>query len=226
MALKEAYLARFRADSLREVYGATELGIITLLDAQDQLTKPASCGKVLPLVELELRTDDGGVVDEPYVPGEIWVRASSVLAGYYNAPDKFASEHDDAGWHTVGDIAYRDENDYLYVCDRRKDVIIPGGDNNSPAEIEAVLERHPDVYEATVFGIPSDEWGEAVHAVVETRRADLAAEDVITFARAHLTGYKVPRTVGFVAELPRTGSGKVLKRELRAPFWEGTGRLV
>ncbi|MDY7099673.1 MAG: AMP-binding protein [Actinomycetota bacterium] len=225
-ALKEAYLARFPADSLREVYGATELGIITLLDAGDQLTKPASCGKVLPLVELELRTDDGGVVDEPFEPGEIWVRASSVLAGYHNAPDKFAEEHDPDGWHTVGDIAYRDDEDYLYVCDRRKDVIISGGVNIYPAEIEAVLERHPDVFEATVFGIPSDEWGEAVHAVVEARRGDLDAAEVIAFARTHLTGYKVPRSVDFVTELPRTGSGKVLKRQLRAPYWEGTGRLV
>jgi fatty-acyl-CoA synthase/long-chain acyl-CoA synthetase len=122
----------------------------------------------------------------------------------------------------VGDIAYRDDEGYLYICDRKKDMIISGGMNIYPAEIEAALDHHPDVLEAAVFGTPSEEWGEVVHAVVVVREGgSLDAEGVMAFAREHLASYKVPRAVTFVDELPKTGSGKILKRELRAPFWAG-----
>ncbi len=125
-------------------------------------------------------------------------------------------------YHTVGDIAYRDDEGYFYICDRKNDMIISGGMNIYPAEIEAALEQHPDVFDVAVFGIPSDDWGEAVHAVVVVRPgASLAAADVEAFAREHLAGYKVPRSISFSDELPRTGSGKILKRELRAPYWAG-----
>ena len=121
----------------------------------------------------------------------------------------------------MGDIAYLDDEGYVYVCDRKKDMILSGGVNIYPAEIEAVLELHPDVYEAAVIGIPSEEWGESVHAVVVARPgSDLDEAAIDAHARAHLAGFKVPRSVSWPDELPKTGSGKLLKRQLRAPYWE------
>ena len=140
---------------------------------------------------------------------------------YYKQRDKFEEDHRD-GFQTVGDIAYRDDEGFLYICDRKKDMIISGGMNIYPAEIEAALEAHPDIYEAAVFGIPSDDWGEIVHAVVVRRDgADLDEAGVKEFARAHLASYKIPRSISWLDELPKTGSGKILKRELRQPFWAG-----
>ena len=122
------------------------------------------------------------------------------------------------GFQTVGDIAYRDDEGFIYICDRKKDMIISGGMNIYPAEIEAALEAHPDIYEAAVFGIPSEEWGETVHAVVVKRPGtDLDEQSLTAHAREHLAGYKVPRSISWMDELPKTGSGKILKRELRAP---------
>ena len=130
-------------------------------------------------------------------------------------------------FHTVGDIAYRDEEGYYYICDRKNDMIISGGMNVYPAEIEAALEQHPGVFDVAVFGIPSEQWGEQVHAtVVLAPGASLAEADVIAYAREHLAGYKCPRSVSFTAELPRTGSGKLLKRKLRAPYWAGHATQV
>ena len=125
-------------------------------------------------------------------------------------------------FHTVGDIAYRDEEGYYYICDRKNDMIISGGMNVYPAEIEATLEQHSGIFDVAVFGIPSGQWGEQVHAtVVPAPGASLSEADVVAYARQHLAGYKIPRSVSFMPELPRTGSGKILKRELRKPYWEG-----
>jgi acyl-CoA synthetase (AMP-forming)/AMP-acid ligase II len=160
-------------------------------------------------------------VTEAGVPGEVYVRSANNFVSYHKAAEKFAaSQRDD--FLSVGDIAYRDEEGFYYICDRKSDMIITGGMNVYPAEIEAALERHPAVQEVAVFGIPSDEWGETVHAVVVARRGQaVAAEDLTAFARGHLAGYKVPRSMSFAAELPKTGSGKILKRSLREPFWRG-----
>jgi len=226
MALKQQYLADFPTDSLWEVYGSTEMGVDTVLEPADHLRKPGSCGRAAPLVEIKLFDDDGKEVTEPGVPGELYVRSPSMFTTYHKALDKY--EEDRRGdYHTVGDVAYRDEDGYYYICDRKKDMIISGGMNIYPAEIEAALEEHPDVYEAAVFGIPSEEWGESVHAVVVPRPGSaLRADDVTAFARLHLAGYKVPRSVSFMDELPRTGSGKILKRQLREPYWEGHASRV
>ncbi|MFI5042703.1 MAG: AMP-binding protein [Acidimicrobiales bacterium] len=219
MALKQAYLADFPPDSLWEVYGSTELGVDTVLAPADHLRKPGSCGLPAPGVEIKLYDVDGVEVTEPGVPGELFVRSASTFDTYHKAQDKY-DEDRRGDFHTVGDIAYRDEDGYLYICDRKKDMIITGGMNVYPAEIEAALEANPDIYEAAVFGIPDDQWGEAVHAVVVVRPgAELCGDAVMAYARAHLAGYKVPRSVSFTDELPRTGSGKVLKRVLREPFW-------
>jgi fatty-acyl-CoA synthase/long-chain acyl-CoA synthetase len=223
-ALKQRYLTDFPADSLWEVYGSTELGVNCVLEPQDQLRKPGSCGKPAPLVEVGLFDEQGNPVEGtgPDHPGELFVRSAGVFADYYKQHDRYEEDRRSDGFHTVGDIAYRDDEGYLYICDRKKDMIISGGMNIYPAEVEAALDEHPDVADVAVFGIPSDDWGESVHAVIVTAEgSSLAEADVVAFAREKVAGYKVPRSVSFAAALPRTGSGKLLKRELRAPFWAG-----
>ena len=221
-ALKQAYVEDFPPSSLWEVYGSTEMGVNCVLAPDDQLRKPGSCGKPAPLVDIALFDDDGNEVTDPGEPGELFVRAASVFETYYKAEEKYAADHRDGGWHTVGDVAYRDDEGYLYICDRKKDMIISGGMNIYPAEIEAAIELHPDVYEAAVIGVPSEEWGESVMAVVVAATgADLDAAAVEAHAREHLAGYKVPRSIEFVDEIPKTGSNKILKRELRQQFAAG-----
>jgi acyl-CoA synthetase (AMP-forming)/AMP-acid ligase II len=227
-ALKQMYLADFPAESLFEVYGSTELGVNTVLEPKDQLRKPGSCGKAAPGVEIVLFDDDGNVVEGtgPDHPGELYLRSAGVFADYYKQHDKYEADMR-ADYHTVGDVAYRDDEGYLYICDRKKDMVISGGMNIYPAEIEAALEQHPNIYDAAVFGIPSEEWGESVHAVVVVHpEGTLSEADVMAHAREHLANYKVPRSVSFMEELPRTGSGKILKRELRAPYWAGRASQV
>ena len=218
LALKKLYLADFPPDSLWEVYGSTELGVDTVLAPEDHLRKPGSCGKPAPGIEIRLFDEDGKEVTEPHKTGELYVRSATVFDSYYKAEEKYRAATR-GEFHTVGDIAYFDEEGYFYIADRKNDMIISGGMNIYPAEIEAALDSDPDVYEVAVFGIPNEEWGESVHAVVVPARRDLTADEVIAYAREQLAGYKVPRSVSFVDELPKTGSGKVLKRELKAPFW-------
>ncbi len=218
LTLKKQYLADFPTDSLWEVYGSTELGVDCILGPDDHLRKPGSCGRAAPSVEVVLLDDDRKEISEPWVKGELFVRAEGLFSTYYKAEDKY--EADRVGeLHTVGDIAYRDNEDFYYIADRKKDMIISGGVNVYPAEIEVALDASPDIYEAAVFGVPNEEWGESVHAVVVPTRSGVTPDDVVRFAREHLAGFKVPRSVTFVEELPKTGSGKVLKRQLRAPWW-------
>jgi fatty-acyl-CoA synthase/long-chain acyl-CoA synthetase len=220
-ALKQQYVENFPPESLFEVYGSTELGVDTVLLPKDQMRKPGSCGQPAPGIEIKLIGDDGDEVTGtgPDHPGEVFVRSSSMFDAYYKNDASYAASGR-GGFHTVGDVAYWDDEGYLYICDRKTDMIITGGMNVYPAEIEAVLEQHPQIYDAAVFGIPSAEWGEAVHAtVVRSPGSPLSAEEITAFAREHLAGYKVPRSVEFTDELPRTGSGKLLKRQLRAPYW-------
>lgn len=226
--LKQMYLEYFPSISLFEVYGSTELGVNCVLKPEDQLRKPGSCGQPSPMVEIKLFDDDGNEVlgIGPTNTGELFVKSPSVFNDYYKQHDKFLADQKQ-GYQTVGDIAYRDDEGFYYICDRKKDMVISGGMNVYPAEIEGVLENHPDIYEAAVFGIPSEEWGELVHAVVVKRPgATLSEAEVSAHARTHLASYKVPRSMSWMDELPKTGSGKILKRELRAPFWEGRDSKV
>jgi fatty-acyl-CoA synthase/long-chain acyl-CoA synthetase len=218
--LKLEYLDNFPEQSLFEVYGSTELGVNTILLPEHQRTKKGSCGRPSPGVEIRLFDDDGNVVDQPHAPGELFIRSASVFATYHKAHEKFLDDQRD-GWQTVGDIAYFDEEGFYYICDRKKDMIISGGVNIYPAEIEDALEHHANVMDVAVFGIPSEDWGESVHAVVVTRPgSDLDEAALQAFAREHLAGYKVPRSVSFADEIPKTGTGKILKRVLREPFWK------
>ena len=222
-ALKQQYVADFPPESLWEVYGSTELGVDCVLKPEDQMRKPGSCGQPAPLIEIVLFDADGNVVTGtgPEHPGELYVRSKGVFNEYYKQQDSYdaASRGD---FHTVGDIAYWDDEGYLYICDRKNDMIISGGMNIYPAEIEAALEQHPAIYDVAVFGIPSEEWGEVVHAtIVLAPEVTLSVDEIKSFGKQHLASYKVPRSVDFIEELPRTGSGKILKRQLRAPYWAG-----
>jgi acyl-CoA synthetase (AMP-forming)/AMP-acid ligase II len=207
-----------------EFYGATETGINTVLRPEDQLRKPGSCGTAVTGQEIRLVGPDGRDVADGE-PGEFMVR-NSWLAEYYNRPDATGqSLHD--GFFSVGDIAYRDAEGYYFICDRQIDMVISGGVNIYPAEIEAVLHAHPAVMDAAVIGIPDQQWGESVKAVVQLRAGKSAtAEELIAFCAERLAGYKKPRSVDFVDELPRDAAGKLLKRRLREPYWAGMSRRV
>jgi acyl-CoA synthetase (AMP-forming)/AMP-acid ligase II len=207
-----------------EFYGATETGINTVLRPEDQLRKPASCGTAVPGQEIRLVDAEGKDVPDGQ-PGEFMVR-NTWLAEYYNRPDATGKSLQD-GFFSVGDIAYRDEEGYYYICDHRIDMIISGGVNISPAEVEAALHAHPSVEDAAVVGVPDDQWGESVKAVVQLRAgATTTADELIAFCAARLAGYKKPRSVDFVKELPRDAAGKLLKRRIREPYWAETGRRI
>jgi acyl-CoA synthetase (AMP-forming)/AMP-acid ligase II len=207
-----------------EFYGATETGINTVLRPEDQLRKPGSCGTAVPGQEIRLVGADGMKVPDGE-PGELMVR-NTWLAEYYNRPDATGkSMHE--GFFSVGDIAYRDDEGYFFICDRQVDMVISGGVNIYPAEVEAVLHAHPDVLDAAVIGVPDEQWGESVKAVVQLRPgATTTAAELIAFTTEKLAGYKKPRSVDFVEELPRDAAGKLLKRKIREPYWAGSGRLI
>jgi long-chain acyl-CoA synthetase len=223
------YALKVRAEAvfgkvLWEFYGATETGINTVLRPEDQLRKPGSCGTAVPGQEIRL-VDSAGEDVADGEPGELMVR-NSWLAEYYRRPDATGkSLHD--GFFSVGDVAYRDAEGYYHICDRRIDMIISGGVNIYPAEIEAVLHAHPSVLDAAVIGVPDEQWGESVKAVVQLRAGATATEDeLIAFCAERLAGYKKPRSVDFAGELPRDAAGKLLKRRLREPYWSAAGRRI
>ena len=224
--LKKKYVDRVNDYSLFEVYGSTELGVNTMLLPPDQMRKPGSCGRPIPGVEIKLFDDDGNEVTTPMEPGELYVLSDATFATYYKDPEKY-DKGKRGDFMTVGDIAYQDDEGFFYICDRKNDMIISGGVNIYPAEIEAVLVAHPDIADAAVFGIPDEEWGEAVHAVLTTYDGnDLAQDALEKFCREHLAGYKVPRSHTLMPEIPRSASGKILKRELREPYWAGRSSRV
>lgn len=177
----------------------------------------AAAGRVMDLADI--RIVDAGFDDvPPGEPGEMVVRCDQVMRGYWREPELTAEAFRD-GWFRTGDVVRRDAEGMVYIVDRIKDMIITGGENVASREVEQVLYRHPDVADAAVFGVPDPRWGEAVCAAVVLRPgASAAPGDVIAFAREHLGGYKVPRRVEVVDELPRNVAGKVLKRDLRARY--------
>jgi len=222
-SLKERATAYF-GETLYEFYGATETGFNLVLRPEDQLRKPGSAGKAL-LGDQILLLDDAGNPVPGGEPGELWVR-NSWLAGYYNKPEATAKSMRD-GFFSVGDVAYCDDEGYYYICDRKIDMIISGGVNIYPAEIEACLHGHPAVRDVAVIGVPDDQWGETVKAVVALQPgATPGDQELIDWCRGRLADYKRPRSVDFVDDLPRDQAGKLLKRQIRERYWAGTGRRI
>ena len=211
-------------------YGATEtVSAVTLLRAHqhhlDDEQKLKSCGTPLPLVSLRVVDTSGADVRLGEV-GEIWVRTPTLFKGYWKKPEETAKAKRN-GWYRTGDAGYQDLEGYLYIHDRVKDMIVSGGENVYSAEIERILERHPGVAQVAVIGVPDARWGEAVKAMIVLRQGTSASEkDLIDFCRRSLAGYKLPKSVTFVDDLPRTPSGKAQKAVLRAPYWKGRTRGV
>ncbi|HET9728477.1 MAG TPA: AMP-binding protein [Acidimicrobiia bacterium] len=224
-ALKQEVVAKLGEGFLYEVYGSTELGVDAVLKPEDQLRKPGSCGRPYGGIEIRIVGDDGG--DAPVgEPGELFVRTALAMDGYHRTAEQL-TELPENVWKSVGDVAYRDDEGYLYICDRKKDMIISGGVNIYPAEIEAVLHAHPDVMDCAVFGTPDDEWGERVHAILQPKHGrTIDVDNVRAYAEEHLAGYKRPRAYEIRDELPRTDSGKLLKRVLRDEYWKGRSSAV
>jgi len=213
-------------------YGMTETtGTVVYLPPQDHDPKGnqrmRSAGLPMPGVEIAI-FDDKGAKLPPNQTGEIATRSAANMKGYWRKQDATASTIDSEGWLRTGDAGYLDEDGYLYIQDRIKDMIITGGENVYPAEVENAIHGHPHVAEVAVIGVPDDKWGESVKAIVVPKSGVTPdAEDIITFARSRIAHYKAPRSVDFLATpLPRSASGKILRRELREPFWAGKDRRV
>ena len=214
---------------ITEYYGATETGFLSMASSQEWVERPGTVGRPTPTMEVAVVGDDGAILG-PREEGQLWFR-SRVGAdfAYHNAPQKTDGAHLH-GMMSVGDIGWADEEGYLYLSDRKIDMIISGGVNIYPAEIEGVLAAHPSVEDVAVFGVPNDEFGEEVKAVVQPTASASGspelAEALTDYARQHLAGFKVPRSVDFVDALPRTETGKLQKRILREPYWAGSGRRI
>jgi acyl-CoA synthetase (AMP-forming)/AMP-acid ligase II len=224
-ALKEEVFEKLGTTFLYEVYGSTELGVDTVLKPADQLRKPGSCGKPYGGIQLRVVREDG--TDAPTgEPGELFVSTTLAMDGYHRTGEQL-TEIEGSEWKSVGDVAYLDDEGFVYICDRKKDMIISGGVNIYPAEIEAVLYGHPLVLDVAVFGIPDDEWGERVHAIVQAKSGTtIDLVELRAFAEERLGGYKRPRAYELRDSLPRTDSGKLLKRVLRDEYWQGRTSAV
>jgi long-chain acyl-CoA synthetase len=211
-----------------QVYGLTETtGAITYLPPEDHDGSDImkSCGKPMRTAQIRV-VDDEGNDCRPGDVGEIIVAGGQVMKGYWNLPEETARAIRGEWFHT-GDAGYFDAAGYLYIYDRVKDMIVSGGENVYPAEVESALAAHPAIADVAVIGIPDEKWGESVKAVVVARPgASLSEDDVIGFAHQQIAGYKCPKSVDFVAELPRNPSGKILKRVLREPYWQDQERQV
>ena len=217
---------RFGA-SFTQLYGLTEtIGLGTYLPPEaHEGARLRSCGMPSPGVEVRVTLD--GRAAAPLEVGEIEIRSAGVMKGYWNRPEATAEAIDTEGWFRSGDAGYFDADGYLYVHDRVKDMIVSGGENIYPAEVENALFSHPQIADAAVIGVPDERWGEAVKAIVVVHpgtNPDPAA--IIAHCHGLIARYKAPKSVDFVDVLPRNPSGKVLRRELRKPHWEGKGRLV
>ena len=211
---------------LLQVYGMTETtGSITQLDRHD----PAllrSCGKPFEWVEIRIVDDTGADVPAGTV-GEVWTRSRQNMRGYWNNPSATAAALTREGWLRTGDAGYLDSSGFLFLHDRVKDMIVSGGENIYPIEVENVLMTHPGVDDVAVIGVPDATWGEAVTAIVVPVAGTCpSAAELIGYARERLAAFKLPKSVTFADTLPRNPSGKLLKRALREPYWRGTDRRI
>lgn len=216
---------------LVEYWGATESGVVTLVSSEDWLRRPGTVGR--PTAAWEVRAvDEHGRVLGPNEVGVFYCRHRLLDRPfeYHRDPEKTAAAYGPDGSITIGDVGYVDEEGWVYLCDRRADIIISGGVNVYPAEIERVLQGHPAVADVAVVGVPDEEWGEQVKAIVEpvgeAHPGPELEREILQFARRHLAAYKVPRSVDFEPDLPRLPSGKLMKRQLRDRYWAGRDRKI
>lgn len=221
---KRATLELFGPGRLFEFYGATETGINTILLPEEQLTKPGSCGKAFDGNEILLLDEDRKPVRQGEI-GELFVKNNILIDSYFRNKQATEESFQD-GFLSVGDMAFMDEEGFYYIVDRKKDMVISGGVNIYPAEIEIVLNNHPKVFDSAIIGIPDDQWGESLKAFVVLRPGCEATEaEIIDYCRQNLAPYKKPKSVEFLSDLPRNPSGKVMKKVLRDKYWAGIKRV-
>ncbi|WP_374530527.1 fatty acid--CoA ligase [Novosphingobium sp.] len=223
-------IAMFDAEFV-QAYGMTETtGTVCILPPEDHSVegnqRMRSAGKPLPGVEVRIVDENGAEVPVGEI-GEIQTRSANNMLGYWKLPEATAKTLSDDGWIATGDAGYVDEDGYVYMHDRIKDMIISGGENVYPAQVESAIFGHPDVAEVAVIGVPDEKWGETVKAVCVPKPGHtIDPQSVIDWARERIAAFKAPRSVDVIDALPRNASGKILRRELRAPYWEGKDRQV
>jgi acyl-CoA synthetase (AMP-forming)/AMP-acid ligase II len=216
-----------------QVYGMTEQsGAVSLLPPEDHVDpavahRLVSAGKPIPGVEIEIREPGTGERLPTGQAGELWVRSEQQMGGYWGKPDATAAAITPDGWLRSGDGGHMDGDGYIYITDRIKDLIISGGENIYPAEIERVLAEHAAIQDVAVIGVPDERWGEVPKAVVVIRPgATLDPQEVVAWCRERIAAFKCPKSIDVVDALPRNPTGKILKKELRKPYWEGRERQV
>ena len=216
---------------IHQIYGLTETcGPACLITGKDAIAKIGSTGRGFFHTDIRIVTEDGSDA-APDEQGEVWVRGRHIMKEYWNRPEATSETITQDGWLRTGDVATVDEDGYVYIQDRIKDMIISGGENIYSSEVETVITQYPGVAQCAVIGIPSKEWGESVHAVlVPSPGSDisvaLTVADLRKFCKQHIAGYKCPASFTFVDSLPLSGAGKILKTELRKPFWENREKQV
>jgi long-chain acyl-CoA synthetase len=216
-SLKEDILKRV-GPVLYEFYGAGESGYLAVLHPQDQYRKIRCCGQPCFGAELEVRDTEGQPLPVGQV-GKLFSKCAGRFDGYYKDPERTA-EALHGEWFTAGDLGMKDAENYYYIVDRETDMIISGGENIYPREIEDILKSHPAVADSAVFGIPDKRWGEVVKAMIVLKTGySASAEEIIAYCSKHLAGYKRPKIVSFVEDLPRTSSGKIMKKKIRDEHW-------
>lgn len=209
-----------------EYYGSTETGIVSVINSEDALQHPGSVGRQLKSRDIKIFSEEGEEL-KPDEIGDIYIDVPEDSNFTYHGNDQKREDISLHGMVTLGDMGYKDTDGYLYLCDRRNDMVISGGVNIYPAEIEMQLCQMPAIKDCVVFGIPHEEFGETLCAHVELEAAeDITAEDIQNFLKARLASFKVPRQIEFSNNLPREDSGKIFKRKLRAPYWEESGRQI
>ena len=231
LELLKQTVATMPGAGLLQVYGMTETcGTVTMLPPDDHSLegneRMRSAGKAVPGVEIEIRSEDNKEVPRGEI-GEICIHSPSNTQGYWKLPEATAKTIDSDGWLHTGDAGIMDDDGYVYIQDRIKDMIISGGENVYPAEVENAIFGHPAVAEVAVIGIPSEQWGEEVKACCVAKPGmEIEPGEIIAYAREKIAAFKAPKSVDVIPEMPRNASGKILRRQLRAPYWEGQDRQV
>ena len=211
---------------INEYYGATETGMVVFCDSKEWLAHPGTVGRAIPEADVRIIDVNGDSLPTGEI-GEVVARVRAIADFTYHGDDQKRRDSEKVGLIAPGDVGYLDEDGFLYLCDRAKDMVISGGVNIYPAEIESELHKMPGVADCAVFGIPDEEYGEAICAVVQTQPGQhLSETDVRAYLRGRMAGYTVPKKVDFASDLPREDSGKIFKRKLREPYWAGRERRI